>query len=1271
MVEDASEDAGLAASSEGKVLVEAPTSTLSGLLAEHGGGLLERRGVISVCAGSSAGTSRLLLHPQAAFSLSAAASDPPPPRRQVARALHALLCALFPLEAGDLAVEGKEDDSDGDDDDDDELDAQIIYEKLAAQVDSRASRPSVALPELPALLPTLRRYQQDAVGWMLAREGVGGAANPAQRAPGAEQLWRCLPCADGSCLHWNACNGAVAAAAPSAVGPDSLRGGILADEMGLGKSVEVLALLLAHRAPAEHGGDGDGGGGGEGGDGGGGGGGFGGGGGGEGEAMDVAESELPCVCEGTPPDFNGDWVGCDECGRWCHACCAGFADQAAIEASGGSYRCLLCACRSGAERPTPCRTTLLVCPAAILGQWKREAERHVSAGALRVAVYGGVREALHTGGGRHPDRLAALHPERLAGIDLLLTSFETLRTELDHAPEPEVAAGGGRTLRGGGSAASAARHVLSPLLSQVWWRLVLDEAQMVESGTAKAAAMTQRLHATQRWAVSGTPMGRGRLGDLRGLMSFLRLEPWCDRAWWQHAVEAPLTLGREPAPLAPPAPCPPAHAAPPDQTPRQRCPKGHALTHVDASRMQWYCDRCDPGGEPRLGGAETWRCKRCDYDVCAECIGSIEFTAPPPPRARKPAPAPPAPPPPPPDRSPAVRAAAAAAEHQLLDVLHAVMWRNSKATVVDQLALPPQTVVTHSLAFSSIEQHFYMKQHRECEKSAARALQLFRGRDSHGDKSAAAAARALELLSLQGVLRLRQACCHPQLGSFGIHKRGGGRGGAGSGAGGAPSSLANPMTMEQILGKLVEEEKGRCEEEQRKVLLNLSALASMCSMHEAYGSAVERYDAAISTFRANRRPVQLEPSITASLLGPTDLSFAGPEGAWPAQLAFGAMRWSVGRGSTPTPSTEPSLRVDGGGADAWVRIELSKPRRLCELRLRLLGSEACTPRRCVLDATSGSESSGVFIEVSSFECQPPPRRGSNGDGGGQLSPAASRLEERFARGEEDEWQCFGFYRPFKSKQYRLRVLSWHAPAHGPSCGAPTPPQSEQQPAPAARQPALEISGLELREADLEVDPLQLLHVTSNRTLCSGLASQAPPEDSADGPRPDGAAPAMPLDSSLDPAHLRSQLVGERAAVQSAQHVQLRSANELAERTRGRLGSVGAAHWLMQLVDELSRAPAAHRAAEALRERVLSDPSLASSQAAAACARSPAAAVLWAATELSRCLEVRAELLRGLLSLSSSPGEAEVLESGNCSRCRADWGKRGRECALPAPSLNLP
>lgn len=82
----------------------------------------------------------------------------------------------------------------------------------------------------------------------------------------------------------------------------------------------------------------------------------------------------------------------------------------------------------------------------------------------------------------------------------------------------------------------------TPLTRLCWWRVCLDEAQMVETSTAKAAEMAGKLPARHRWCITGTPLSRG-LEDLFGLLYFLRAAPLHDKFWWARVCQRPYEAG--------------------------------------------------------------------------------------------------------------------------------------------------------------------------------------------------------------------------------------------------------------------------------------------------------------------------------------------------------------------------------------------------------------------------------------------------------------------------------------------------------------------------------------------------------------------------------------------------------------------------------------------------------------------------------------------------------------------------------------------------------
>jgi len=102
-----------------------------------------------------------------------------------------------------------------------------------------------------------------------------------------------------------------------------------------------------------------------------------------------------------------------------------------------------------------------------------------------------------------------LPPQKLSDYDLVITTYGVLSNELNYVDLPHANSDEGRRFRNSKRYLS----IPSPLPCVHWWRLCLDEAQMVEGISTKMALMAMRLSAEYRWGITGTPINEGLQGS--------------------------------------------------------------------------------------------------------------------------------------------------------------------------------------------------------------------------------------------------------------------------------------------------------------------------------------------------------------------------------------------------------------------------------------------------------------------------------------------------------------------------------------------------------------------------------------------------------------------------------------------------------------------------------------------------------------------------------------------------------------------------------------
>ncbi|NXV77033.1 SHPRH ligase, partial [Atlantisia rogersi] len=403
--------------------------------------------------------------------------------------------------------------------------------------------------------------------------------------------------------------------------------------------------------------------------------------------FNTVEYRFECICgELGLADYKAR-VQCLKCYLWQHAECVNYKEENLKIKPFYCPHCLV------AMKPVSTGATLIISPSSICHQWVDEINRHVRSSSLRVLVYQGVK--------KH----GFLQPHMLAEQEVVITTYDVLRTELNYVDIPHSNSEDGRRFR------NQKRYMAipSPLVAVEWWRICLDEAQMVECTTAKAAEMALRLSGINRWCVSGTPVQRGLEGKfftylyLYGLVLFLGVDPYWVKHWWDRLLYRP------------------------------------------------YCRK-----NPR----------------------------------------------------------------PLYSLIAKIMWRSAKKDVIDQIQIPPQTENVHWLHFSPVERHFYHRQHEVCCQDALAKLRKI----SDWTLKLSSLDRRTVTSILYPLLRLRQACCHPQAvrGEFLPLQR-------------------STMTMEELLTSLQKKCRTECEEAHRQLVCALNGLAGIHIIKGEYALAAELY----------------------------------------------------------------------------------------------------------------------------------------------------------------------------------------------------------------------------------------------------------------------------------------------------------------------------------------------------------------------------------------------------------------------------------------------
>ncbi|SMN21949.1 similar to Saccharomyces cerevisiae YLR247C IRC20 Putative helicase [Maudiozyma saulgeensis] len=162
------------------------------------------------------------------------------------------------------------------------------------------------------------------------------------------------------------------------------------------------------------------------------------------------------------------------------------------------------------------KTTLIICPNPLLQQWINEITQHTEKDSVSLFHYQGYNDVKETFNTDNINQIV----HKLSQYDVIITTYNVINMEIHYTQY-------NANQRSRRNDNNAPRYdYSSPLSLMQFFRIILDEVQMLKSDNTQAAKCTALLDRIHTWGVSGTPIQN--IKDIQTVLSYLKIHPFCD-----------------------------------------------------------------------------------------------------------------------------------------------------------------------------------------------------------------------------------------------------------------------------------------------------------------------------------------------------------------------------------------------------------------------------------------------------------------------------------------------------------------------------------------------------------------------------------------------------------------------------------------------------------------------------------------------------------------------------------------------------------------------